>query len=288
MSFDWDDVRIFLAVARTRTIRGAAQSLGVTHATVSRRLHGFEGRLGARLFERLPSGHELTQVGEDVISTAQIIEQQMAELDRQAFGTDHRLSGHVSITMPEGLALTVMAPHLAAFQDAHPDLVVEMITTDRAASLVRREFDVALRLTNTPPESALGRRITNCPLAGYASHAYLKAPPVTHKWVALTYEPAHAPRLGANTVMVADTASIGQAAIRAGAGIGMLPCYMGDNDPALVRVPQLATPQPDLDLWLLIHADLRHTRKVAALRDAVQEALLSSCALLEGASSART
>ena len=288
---DWDDLRLFLAVARAGSLSGAARELGVNHSTVFRRMNGFEERLGVRLFERLPSGYVLTPAGEETREAALRIEDEVATLGRKVSGQDLRLSGTIRITTIDMLALGLLPRHLAAFRAAYPGIELEVHLTNAALDLGRREADVALRVGNEPPEALIGRRVGRLAFAVYGSSEYCASRPDVplkrHEWIGLESEHAPLARRFAKflpdmkTIFRANSIAASIAAAQAGIGLAVLPCGLADPDPGLRRVADL----PDdfaLDLWLLTHEDLRRTARIRAFMDFLAEAIASEAALLGG------
>ncbi len=148
---DWNDLRYFLAIARAGTLAGAAQTLGVNHSTVFRRLNAFEDRLGVRLFERLPEGYVSTSEGEEIRRHAEAVDDSINALARTVAGRDYRLSGRIRLTTAASLASDYVAGYLLQFRHSHPDITVEIATGDNDFDLTRREADVALRATQIQP-----------------------------------------------------------------------------------------------------------------------------------------
>lgn len=288
---DWDDLRLFLAVARSGTLSGAARTLGVNHSTVFRRIGAFEAALGVRLFERQPTGYLLTPAGEEMQAGALRVEEEIAGLSRKVTGQDLRLSGTVRVTTIDMLAFGLLPRHLADFRKAYPGIEIELIVGNATLNLSRREADVALRVGNEPPESLVGRRAGRLVFAVYGSADYCSEntePDLArHNWIGFDAEhaalvhrfssflPEVKPALRANSVAAAV------AATKAGLGLAPLPCGIADLEPDLVRV----APLPDnftLDLWLLTHEDLRRTARIRAFLDFVADALMKEAPLLEG------
>jgi len=288
---NWDELRVFLEVARAGSLSGAARSLGVNHSTVFRRIGAFEEALGVRLFERFPNGYVLTPAGEETREFALRIEDEVATLGRKVSGQDLRLSGTVRITTIDMLALGLLPRHLAAFRAEYPGIEIEVYLTNAALNLSKREADVALRVGNEPPEALVGRRVGRLVFAAYGSSNYcagrLDMPLDHHDWIGLDSE--HAPLArrfanflpGVNTVFRANSVAASIAAAKAGIGLATLPCGLADLEPDLVRVADL----PDdftLDLWLLTHEDLRRTARVRAFMDFLAEGVAREAPLLEG------
>lgn len=168
---NWDDLRVFLAVARAGSLSGAARALSVNHSTVFRRIGAFEAALGVRLFERQSDGYLLTPAGEELRDGALRIEEEIASLSRKVAGQDLRLSGAVRVTTIDMLAFGLLPRHLARFRDAYPGIEIELVVGNTMLNLSRREADVALRVGNTPPETLVGRRVGRLALPSTAASA---------------------------------------------------------------------------------------------------------------------
>ncbi len=290
---EWGDLRYVLAVGRDGTLSGAARVLGVNHSTVFRRIGAIEERLGVRLFERLPTGYALTQAGERMLETAEHVEEAVLDLSRTLVGGDLRLSGNLRVTAPDALAYRVLMPHLAAFRRAYPDIQLELSIVNSFLNLTRREADVAIRSTQTPPETAVGRRLCTLATTLYGSADYLRAHPdrslERHQWLmpneGLEQWPAskwlarHYPT--ASVVLYSDTVLGLFEAAKQGLGIAPLPCFLADPEQQLDRV---LPPPPELDseLWLLSHPDLRRSARVRAFMDFLTEAVGLDRGLIEG------
>lgn len=296
---DWDDLRFFLAVAKTGSLSGAARHLGVTHSTVFRRIGAFETGLGVRLFERLPGGYVLTAAGEDMAEAATRIEEEIAALGRRIAGRDIRLSGTLRLTTIDMLALWLLPRHLALFREEYPGIEIEIATSNAALSLTRREADIALRIGNTPPETLVGRRVGRLVFAIYAtpelrdrvaaagggdgSHDGYRAA----DWIGVDSEhEALARRFerflpGVRPVYRTNSIASAVEVARAGLGLATLPCGIADREPGLVRVGALPE-EFTLDLWLLTHEDLRRTARIHAFMQFLSEALKREADLLEG------
>ncbi len=282
---NWDDLRVFLAVARAGSLSGAARSLGVNHSTVFRRIAGFEETLGVRLFERLPTGYALTPAGEETLRIVESIEADVATLDRTVTGQDLRLSGTVRITATDMLAFWLLPEHLGRFRAAYPGIEVEIVVGNEALNLSRRETDIALRIGNTPPETLVGRQVGRLDFAIYGGPDYCAAHPGTdlaqHDWIGL--DNAHAPLTrrfeqflpGVRPAVRSNSVACTVRLAKAGLGLAVLPCAIADLKPDLIRVAEV----PDtfsLNLWLLTHEDLRHTARIRAVMDFLTPALAES------------
>lgn len=296
---NWDDLRYFLAIARSGTLSGAARQLGVNHSTVFRRLGGLEETLGSRLFDRLPKGYALTTVGEEMLAIATRIEDDVNALDRQVLGSDRQLSGTIRMTTVEEIA-SILAPDLKQFHDRYPGIDLEVITEQRVLSLSRREADVAIRAGTRPTEPDLiGKRLLATAVGFYAARDYFKDRPVpntiadlaghdfvmpassmshffSNRWIADNVPDAH--------VTYRSNTMLGQrAGVQAGFGIGILPCSVADCVPELVRIrPAELEVTSSTGIWLLYHADLRQTARVRAFIDFITQAVQRHADLFEG------
>ena len=288
----WDDLRIILAIARSGSLSGAARNLGVNHSTVFRRLNTFEESLGVRLFDRLQSGYALTVAGEEMRASAEMIEREIDRLDRRITGQDLRLHGSVVVTTTDTLAAGILGPHIAAFQRGYPGIDLELILDNQNVSLTKRQADVAIRPTLNPSETLVGRKI--CDIA-FATYGTKKLAEQYHKdisqipWVSVDDSLSHLAsdqwfrreHPNAKIAMRSNSLQGILVAAEAGVGIGILPCFMGDQSALLTRINDL-NQNGGSALWLLTHEDLRHTARVRAFLDFMADALQGDIDLLEG------
>ncbi len=278
---DWNELRFALAVLRTGSLSAAARILGVNHSTVFRRVRAIEARLGTRLFDRLPTGYVPTTEGEAVRDAAERIEQELFDLSRLLTGRDLRPRGLVRLAGPDALTLRLLMPMLTRFQASHPQIELEVTTANAFADLARREADIVVRSTTTPPQTAVGRKLCTLASTFYATPEYLsrfedstqtELPPYDFllpddsfedykpaRWLRRSH-PHHRVVFRSNTVLALHQAA------RLGSGVAPLPCFLGDADPSLRRV---RPPQPEFasEIWLLTHSDLRGTARIRALMD---------------------
>ncbi len=277
---NWDDLRFFLAVAREGSISGGARKLEVQHSTVSRRLKVLEERIGSRLLDRKKNGYNLTAAGEHLLEAAEQMEKALLQADGSVFGRNARLKGQLRVTAINNMASTVLMPSFARFSRAYPAIELHISTTNAYISLPRREADVAIRLTNTPGETLIGKRLATVTSTVYGSRRYLasiRASAEEPEWLGIEC-------CGFHRTWTKDTAGrqlhrfysddtlLTLAALKQDLGLAYLPCFLGDQDPALERfVPP--DPQHNLGLWLLYHPDLRHNARVRAFREHMAEEL---------------
>lgn len=172
---NWDDVRMFLAVARSGQILGAARRLQLNHATVARRLDQLEAALGARLLERSPNGCALTDAGVAFLDRAERMESEM-DLARQAVASDRMdLSGTVRVGAPDGFGTDFLAPRLGSLLARHPRLRVQLVPVPRAFSLSRREADIAITVDRPDQGRLVAQKLIDYSLGLFASSAYIEA-----------------------------------------------------------------------------------------------------------------
>ncbi|MEO1959502.1 MAG: LysR family transcriptional regulator [Paracoccus sp. (in: a-proteobacteria)] len=268
----WDDIRIALAVARSGTVSGAAEALGVHHATVIRRIDALEAQLGTRLFQRHPRGYALTEPGQALLQVARDTDERFAQLAAQIGGAGDRIEGELVVTSLPGLSDLVM-PRLIGLLRRHPGLRLNYVTDVRLFRLAAGEAHVAIRAGTRPTEpDYVVRRMTDLPQSLYATAGYLKdhADPadLARQRLALPGpEARNAPLmrwLAARTppdavVMTANDTAAREAVIRAGLAMGPLPPAR-----AAGLVEALSLPEWSSALWLVTHVDLHRTPKVQA------------------------
>lgn len=279
---DWDNARIFLAVARTGQMLGAARKLGLDHATVSRRIATLEGALGVKLIERRTNGCALTATGETFLASAEKIETEMLRAQAALSGADVAISGNVRVGAPDGFGTFVLARHLSALMDEHPGLNVQLVPLPRAFSLAKREADIAVTI-DRPVEGRLTvKKLTDYSLSLYASKAFLKERPALAtgelsgvRVVAYVPDLIFSPALDylgefglAENPKFECAGMLGQIeAVRAGAGVGVLHDYAVRSLPDLVRVSPRK--QVTRTYWLVTHDDVRDLARVRLVHDRI-------------------
>lgn len=278
----WDDLRHFLAVARRGTLTSAAEELGLNASTLHRRLAALEQQVGAALFEKGPRGYRLSAVGEALLPRAEEVEESIYAAQRAVVGHDQQVSGDVRVTLPVDF-LPVLGPHLVAFRSlctgVHP-----IVLADSALLDLGKKADIALRPTQLPPESAVGRRLTEVRWCRYAPKSAGEGELPWLHYLGLEHVPPVAWRRktfadGAPLMSVEHVAAM-HLLLRCTPAQGLLPCFLGDPDPQLRRVGQPA--EGTTTLWLLIHADLRKSARVRALVDFLVPRLLAQRPLFMG------
>jgi DNA-binding transcriptional LysR family regulator len=286
---DWDDLRLFLAVARNGSISGGAKELGVQHSTVSRRMRSLEESLGVRLFEKKKLGYELTVAGEHLQASALRMEQEALGIDGALLGKDAKLTGSLRVTAINNMATSVLMPMFASFSRRYPDIDLHVMVSNSDASLSQREADVAIRLTNAPTDTLIGKQVATVASTVYGSRTYLAELRRTGrepKWLGVeccVFHKAWTKKACCNPVhnFFIDDTLLTQAALRESVGVSILPCFMGDPDPKLERYRD-PNPEWNLGLWLLLHPDLKRTARVLAFRDHMLESIKAITDLFEG------
>jgi DNA-binding transcriptional LysR family regulator len=287
---DWNEPQLVLAVQRASSLTGAAKALGIDHSTAFRRLNALEARLGVRLFEWLPGGaYQATPAGERMAAAAGRMEEEALAIDRDIAGRDHRLSGRLRVTSSETLAYRKLTGHLATFRQTHPGIVVELVIDNRVLNLSRREADIALRPMRPKEGDLWGRKLADVAWTVYGAASCLarggaiSSPNDLGRHALVGWEETAGGIMAADWLnrMAPDDAFVYRTnslvnqftAAKAGIGLALLPCYLGDEDEGLVRA--LSDPVPDLvgELWLVTHADLKRTARVRAFFDIVGEGL---------------
>ena len=299
---DWDDHRYFLAIARARSLTAAGKALGVSQPTVSRRLNAMEARLRLRLFERTKGGYRLTPPGAAILERLQRVERELDAIERSLFGQDREAKGPLTLSCTEIMLTGYLGPCVEAFLRRHPAIELRLHCSDAHVSLSRREADLALRFTARPPETLIGRRLTQVAFALYGTEGNDTAGNGTAEatggatiaqtaWIGFNDE-------AMNRLLITDalgkraapahikhrTDSVG--AMRdmtaAGLGLSVLPCYFADSDQRLRRRGEAFFCARIPDLWLLAHPDVKRVRRLRLLSNHVGDSIENDRDLFEG------
>ena len=286
---NWDDARIFLAVAREGSFSKAAKRLGVQHSTVSRRIRELEKKLATPLVDRTSTGFDLTEAGEELNISACKIEREILSIEGTISGQSEDIAGELRVTAIANMASSVLMPVFARFSAAYPKIELRVQVTNNSVHLAERDADVAIRQTNTPLETLIGTRLTTVASAVYGSADYcaeIKAGRAEEKWIGVecceyhrTWTKQACPE--ADHAFCVDDTQLTVAAMKEGLGVAYLPCFLGDSDPALVRFRQ-PEEQHELGLWLLYHRDLRSNKRVALFREHMLREVKEITRLFEG------
>jgi DNA-binding transcriptional LysR family regulator len=273
----WEDIRHFLAVAKSGTLSGAARTLMVDHATVSRRLAALETALDVRLVDRLPRSCSLTAVGRQVVERAKEMEAGAHGIARLAKAAHVPLVGRVTLSAPPVLVTHLLVEHLARFRTEHPAIRLSLSAEGQQVSLSHREADVAVRLVRPKETGNVARKVGTMAFALYVhrSYAHLTIP---ERWHFIAFDQSYADMpqqrwllgIAGDRPVACELNHISEhlIAVRARVGVAGLPRFIGDGDQDLMRIGEDIPPFAR-DIWLLVHRDLRSTPAVRAVMDFV-------------------
>lgn len=280
--YDWNDLKAFLAVAESGSTLAAAQAMRVSQTTVARRIAALEAATGVTLFERRQAGYALTPVGEAMLASAMAVRDAAERFGDAAGARSRDAGGTVSVTTMEIVAVTILPPILRDLRAEHPGIHIQLDTADEPRDLAAGAADIAIRSSKQPSGAGLvGRRIADNPWTVYCSRDYADRHGVPHNREQLAahpfigggggvWEPYRAwlrqYGLEEAVVMQYDTATGLLSGVRAGMGLSVLPAYIADREPDLIRC---LPPKSDdtTGLWLLTHERLRHVPRVRLVLD---------------------
>jgi DNA-binding transcriptional LysR family regulator len=291
MEPSWDDLRIFLSLAREGTLTTAAKALGVSHPTVARRVQALESQIGARLFERLPDRFVPTAAGAELLADTEAMEKAALSINRRSAGLSDTVSGVVRLSAGEAMT-ALLARHLAELRTSLKQIEFELTASHTLANLSRREADLLIREQVPELGGIVARKLGRVAYAVYANRALtvgkagLKAAP----WIGFDDDHSYMPGQhwlqqlldGVRPAVRCNNWLVVLEAARAGAGLAVLPCFLGDPDPQLHRVGSVIA-DVFADQWLLVHRDLRALPRVRAVMDAVVTLFQRERPMLEGA-----
>ena len=278
-STDWNDFHYFFTVALQGSLNSAAKKLGVNHSTVFRRINSLEEKMGVRLFKRLKTGYVLTEAGEEVLESAQRIEEHVYAIQRKLVGKDIRLRGILKISTTDTLGYYWLPPYVRRFKAQYPDIVLDINIRTRYTNLTKREADIVIPAVNKQPDYMVGRKLTPLRVNLYASADYIKqyGKPEQrtefkdHQFLLPNEELAGLPAnrwlrkyvphssIAAASDKLSGLYKLAQQSL----GITPLPHYVGDSDNAMRKVMDLPK-SCHHDAWILTHPDLRQTARVKA------------------------
>ena len=278
---DWNDLHAFLAIARAGQLARAAQTLGVDATTMGRRLRRLEARIGATLFEQTRQGQVLTEAGERMLAEVEEMEQAASRIAENAT-TGGGPQGLLRVSLSEGFASWIVAPALPAFIDAYPRLTVDLVASSGFLSPSKREADLAVTLSRPRAGPVIAGKLSDYTLRLYATRGYLarRGTPERpadlaqgHRLVGYVPDLLPAPELRYLSEIERDlSASVRSSSINAqhrliaaGAGIGVLPCFIGDADKWLV--PVLPDNRITRSFWLVTHKDTHNLARVRAFKE---------------------
>jgi DNA-binding transcriptional LysR family regulator len=283
---NWDDLRFALAVGRCGTLAGAAPGLKVDATTVSRRIISIEAELGSRLFDRTAAGYLPTDAGHKALARAEAIERETMMLLHQIEGVDRRIEGPVRLTGLDAIFNRIIIPQLPRLLTQHPGLEVTVSSNLDIVDLSRREADIALRTIEPSHPDSVGRKLGRLAQAAYAAKEL-----VLHEVPPLIALPRGNEATGFSKSLLGlfpDGRIVARgnseahilALIRAGIGIGVLDCFVGDSDPGLRRV--LPEPVASQILWAEAHVAMVRAPRIQAVIDFLGEIVAKDSDLLEG------
>lgn len=282
---NWDDIRLFLAVARKGRLQAAGRMLGLDHSTMARRVSGLEGSLGARLLDRSPRGVVLTAAGELLRDHAERMEAELLAAGAVVGDLAGTVAGSVRLATPEAFGTYLVAPNVHLLHARHPTIELELAPESRSVSLSRREADIAIGLTRPPRGRVVARRLIDYRLGLYAAADYLELHPAidtidavkSHPLIWYIDELIDMPELryfdqivsDAPTVFRSSSLAAQQAAIANGLGLGILHVFAAEQNPRLRRVlPEVEVMR---SYWLLMHPDQQRLPRIRAVVDFLDE-----------------
>ena len=293
---DWNDLRVFLAIARARTLTAAARGLRVSQPTVSRRLVALERAFGATLFLRGADGYALTGPGRRLHEAVEPLAAQLERVERGGVDEAARVSGIVRVAVTEMTAVELVEGALTGLLAAHPALSVDLLVGNLSADLARGEADLAVRLVRPDTADLVRRRLGSMHYGLYGAAAYLaKAPPATepglrgHRVVTPVRSMARGPEATwieqhaaqATPSVYVDSPHVALRAAASGLGLAVLSEALASHAPDLVCARRL-TEVPAREVWLVYHRDLRGLARVRAVADAIDAHLRQHLARVQG------
>lgn len=271
--FNWEDLRHFTVFAEEKSLSAAARRLRVDHATVARHIAALETSLRLKLVERRPRAYFLTSDGEYIAEFGKRMELESFAVERTASAGQSGISGQVSVSAPPAMATALIAPRLGELRGKYPELHMQLNGDTRNVSLMRREADIAIRLSRPVDADLVVRKLAVVTFSLYASHAYL-ATVDTAAWAYIAYDASMddtpqqtwlQEQAGLHPIVLrSNDLAIQAAAALTGVGIAALPDFMGGQDRGLIRVPHSGA-APEREVWIAMHSDLRGTPRIQAV-----------------------
>lgn len=287
---DWDTYRFILALERSKTLRGAAEQLGVNHSTVSRKLAWLNSCQSEPLFERHQKSYQITEYGRHWLETAEHIETLALSAERKQRARSQELSGKVSLSVSPPIAQYMLGEALSTFSQHYPNIELTIDASEINVDLDRSEVDVVVRTTNDPPEHLVGRRLFPYAVCYYAQKDYFyRTPSENLNWIGTDTDPKHpdwvkgTPYPDAPVTVRTTGYQMRFLALATGMGLSRGACFMADGHPDLLRLPQ-SEPFLTMELWILTHPDLRDSPRIKAVMTYLVEAIEAKKALIQGTS----
>nr|WP_057883664.1 LysR family transcriptional regulator [Tsuneonella troitsensis] len=290
-AMDWSDLQVFLAVAQTGQLGRAGAALRIDATTVSRRLRRLEAAVGANLFEHTREGQVLTEAGEALLVRVERMSHEAAGIDHGGDGQGARLSGTLRISVAEGFGSWVLARRLPQFAQAHPRLTIDLVANSGFLSMSKREADIAVMLSRPKAGPIIAGKLSDYALGLYASLDYLEmhgAPArgadlvAGHSLIGYIPDLLYAPELryldeihpGLTPRLRSSSINAQHQLIAAGAGIGVLPCFIGNADATLS--PVLPDKRIFRTFWMVTHKDTHQLARVQAGKEWIV-AMIEQC-----------
>ncbi|MCW6510669.1 LysR family transcriptional regulator [Lichenifustis flavocetrariae] len=281
---DWQDVRHFVALARLGSFSAAARELRVDHATVGRRVAALEASLDVRLLDRLPRRALLTDDGRAIAALGASMEDAAVQIERRARGAGASPAATVRVSASPAVAARLIAPRVARFHEKNPAITLVLSGVTETVAMDRGEADLAVRLSQPKDPELVAHRIGIMRFGLYASPDQAKVPPESWRFIAYDAPLDNVPQqvwlksllVGRPIIFHASDLFGQQEAARAGMGAVVLPCFMGDVDTALVRLPTSSKP-PVRDIWLATYPDLKRSAKIRSVMDFLRGAIELGC-----------
>ena len=286
---NWDDYRLILALVREKTVRGAARSLGVSHATVSRRLAYLNTRPGGPFLQKSSSGLWASKAGQALVDAAEKMEAVANEAARRQRAADTELTGPLCLSVPNPILQYLLLDAVTQFSERFPAVDLTIDASDQLVDLDRAEADIVVRSSDTPPEHWVGRRLFPYMLSFYAHRDYLaKTADADYRWIAppegTSRWPdwlAESPYPNAPIALRIGGVAGRFAALRSGIGLGRAACFMAESEPGLVRLPDAPLVAAET-FWVLSHPDLAKTERARVAMRFFADALKAKRGLVQG------
>lgn len=288
----WDDLQFILAVAERGSLSAAARDLGVNHATVLRRVASFEKAYQVKLFERRATGYVLAPESRHVLASLRGIENSVEELERSIKGLGSPFEGPIRITSTDTFCQLLLMRHVCRLQDEHPDIEVELSSTNSHLDLARLDADITIRPAVELSDDLVGRVVCGLAFKVYGAPSYLQSNSASrhaeHSWLGISDLLSRSPvgawqeaTIADSIVFRADSFLTLRNAAEAGLGLSLLPCFVGDLSDILVPVSQFPV-SLNTAVWVATHKDMAASPRLRSLVNWFAEALVDDSALLNG------
>ena len=296
-SFNWDNLRVFLSLARAPSALEASVQLGIDQSTVSRRLRRLEDDMGTRLFDRHSQGHRLTAAGHRLLEHVERLESTLSAVEADVFGDRLALSGEIRLGTTEAFGSFFLAPHLAHFCARHPAISVDLLPMPRHLNLSKHEADASITVDRPTAENFVTSKLADYRLLPYATPAFLRqhagirseSDLKSLRWIDYVDDLLFADQQlslvkwlpGAKSFLRSTSVLAQFQAVRSGLGIALLPCFLGNSAPDLVPVLSEHI-QLTRSFWLVAPAERRELARIRALWDYLRKVADANADFLMG------